>query len=194
MFEEGIELRRIHGADKVFDLSLGNPILEPPPEFRTELMRIAQDETTGTHRYMPNGGFPETRAAVALELADETGLPFSGDDVMMTVGAAGALNVILRSILDQDDEVVLFAPFFAEYVFYVSHQGGQVKLAGCDEDFQPDPESLAAAITPRDEGGDHQLAQQPNRRSVSRGAHRRVGTGDSGCGSPLWHRDIPRGR
>ena len=149
MFEEGIELRRIHGADKVFDLSLGNPILEPPPEFRTELMRIAQDETTGTHRYMPNGGFPETRAAVALELADETGLPFSGDDVMMTVGAAGALNVILRSILDQDDEVVLFAPFFAEYVFYVSHQGGQVKLAGCDEDFQPDPESLAAAITPR---------------------------------------------
>ncbi len=149
MFEEGIELRRIHGTDKVFDLSLGNPILEPPPEFRTELMRIAQDETTGTHRYMPNGGFPETRAAVALELADETGLPFSGDDVMMTVGAAGALNVILRSILDQDDEVVLFAPFFAEYVFYVSHQGGQVKLAGCDEDFQPDPESLAAAITPR---------------------------------------------
>ena len=149
MFEEGIELRRIHGADKVFDLSLGNPILEPPPEFRTELMRIAQDETTGTHRYMPNGGFPETRAAVALELADETGLPFSGDDVMMTVGAAGALNVILRSILDQDDEVVLFAPFFAEYVFYVSHQGGQVKLAGCDADFQPDPESLAAAITPR---------------------------------------------
>ena len=61
MFEEGIELRRIHGADKVFDLSLGNPILEPPPEFRTELMRIAQDETPGTHRYMPNGGFPETR-------------------------------------------------------------------------------------------------------------------------------------
>ncbi len=149
MFEEGIELRRIHGADKVFDLSLGNPILEPPSEFRTELMRIAQDETTGTHRYMPNGGFPETRAAVALELAHETGLPFSADEVMMTVGAAGALNVILRSILDQDDEVVLFAPFFAEYVFYVSHQGGQVKLAGCDEDFLPDPESLAAAITPR---------------------------------------------
>ena len=87
MFEEGIELRRIHGADKVFDLSLGNPILEPPPEFRTELMRIAQDETTGTHRYMPNGGFPETRAAVAQELSAETGLPFTGEDVMMTVGA-----------------------------------------------------------------------------------------------------------
>ncbi len=149
MFEEGIELRRIHGADKVFDLSLGNPILEPPPEFRTELMRIAQDETPGTHRYMPNGGFPETRAAVALELSEETGLPFTGDDVLMTVGAAGALNVVLRSILDQDDEVVLFAPYFAEYVFYISHQGGQTKIANCDEDFQPDPESLAAAITPR---------------------------------------------
>lgn len=149
MFEEGIELRRIHGADKVFDLSLGNPILEPPDEFRTELMRIAQDETPGTHRYMPNGGFPETRAAVALELAEETGLPFTGDDVMMTVGAAGALNVVLRSILDQDDEVVLFAPYFAEYVFYIAHQGGQTKIADCDEDFQPDPDSLAAAITSR---------------------------------------------
>lgn len=149
MFEEGIELRRIHGADKVFDLSLGNPILEPPAEFRTELMRIAQDETPGTHRYMPNGGFPETRAAVALELSEETGLPFTGEDVLMTVGAAGALNVVLRSILDQDDEVVLFAPYFAEYVFYISHQGGQTKIANCDEDFQPDPESLATAITPR---------------------------------------------
>ena len=149
MFEEGIELRRIHGADKVFDLSLGNPILEPPPEFRTELMRIAQDETLGTHRYMPNNGLPETRAAVAAELSDETGLLFNADDVMMTVGAAGALNVILRSLLDQDDEVVLFAPYFAEYVFYISHQGGQTKVAHCDEDFQPDPESLAAAITPR---------------------------------------------
>ena len=149
MFEEGIELRRIHGADKVFDLSLGNPILEPPPEFRTELMRIAQDETLGTHRYMPNNGLPETRAAVAAELSDETALPFTADDVMMTVGAAGALNVILRSLLDQDDEVVLFAPYFAEYVFYISHQGGQTKVAHCDEYFQPDPESLAAAITPR---------------------------------------------
>ncbi len=149
MFEEGIELRRIHGADNVFDLSLGNPILEPPPEFRTELMRIAKDETPGTHRYMPNGGLPETRAAVAQELSAETGLQFTSDDVMMTVGAAGALNVVLRSILDQNDEVVLFAPYFAEYVFYISHQGGQTKIANCDEDFQPDPESLAAAITPR---------------------------------------------
>ena len=149
MFEEGIELRRIHGPDNVFDLSLGNPILEPPAEFRTELMRIAQDETPGTHRYMPNGGLPETRAAVAQELSAETGLPFTAGDVMMTVGAAGALNVVLRSILDKDDEVVLFAPYFAEYVFYISHQGGRTKITNCDEDFHPDPESLAAAITPR---------------------------------------------
>ena len=86
---------------------------------------------------------------MAQELSEETGLSFTGEDVLMTVGAAGALNVVLRSILDQDDEVVLFAPYFAEYVFYISHQGGQTKIANCDEDFQPDPESLAAAITPR---------------------------------------------
>ena len=179
MFEEGIELRRIHGADKVFDLSLGNPILEPPPEFRTELMRIAQDETLGTHRYMPNSGLPETRAAVAAELSDETGLPFTGDDVMMTVGAAGALNVILRSLLDKDDEVVLFAPYFAEYVFYISHQGGQTKVAHCDEDFQPDPGIAGCGNHPADESGDHQLPQQPNRDHISRGAHRRAGRGNT---------------
>ncbi len=149
MFEEGIELRRLHGADNVFDLSLGNPILEPPEEFRVELMRIARDERHGQHRYMPNGGFAETRAAVASDLASETGLPFTGDEVLMSVGAAGALNVILRSILDEGDEVVLFAPYFAEYVFYVSHQGGVVRVAGCDSEFQPDPESLAAVMTPR---------------------------------------------
>ncbi len=144
-----MELRRIHGAEQVFDLSLGNPILEPPPEFSEELLRIAQDETPGTHRYMPNGGFAETRDAVAAELSKETGLPFSGDDVLMTVGAAGALNVILRSILDRDDEVVLLAPYFAEYVFYISHQQGVAKVVQCGDDFQPDAESLAAAITPR---------------------------------------------
>ncbi len=149
MFEEGIELKRQFGADNVFDLSLGNPVLEPPSEFRQELLRIANDESPGTHRYMPNSGFQETRAAVARTLAAETGLPFTASDVLMACGAAGALNVTLRALLDPGDEVVIFAPYFAEYVFYIQHQGGSVKLASCDAGFLPDIESLRAAITPR---------------------------------------------
>jgi aspartate aminotransferase len=149
MFEEGIELRRKHGAENVFDLSLGNPLLEPPPQFNQVLRRIVNEETPGTHRYMPNGGFPETRAAVARQVAKETGLPFQAQDVMMTVGAAGALNVILRSILDEGDEVVIIAPYFAEYVFYIQHQTGIVREAKCDADFLPDIKSLESVMSPR---------------------------------------------
>jgi len=149
MFEEGIELRKIHGPENVFDLSLGNPLLEPPPEFKIELQRLINEETPGTHRYMPNGGFPEVRAKVAEVLAEESGTPFTGSEVLMTVGAAGAINTILRSILDKDDEVVLIAPFFAEYVFYVEHQTGVSKIATCDEYWLPDIASLEATIGPR---------------------------------------------
>lgn len=149
MFEEGIALKRQHGADRVFDLSLGNPILEPPSEFRTELMRIAQDETPGTHRYMPNGGFPETRAAVAAALHADSGIAFTAADVIMTCGAGGAMNVILKALLDPGDEVVVIAPYFPEYVFYIDNQGGKTKIAGSTDGFQPDAESIAAAITPR---------------------------------------------
>lgn len=152
MFEEGMELRREHGADNVFDLSLGNPLLEPPSEFDEVLRRIVGEKTPGTHRYMPNGGFPETRAAVAKQLAKESGEPFEGTDILMTTGAASALNVILRSILDEGDEVVIIAPYFAEYVFYIQHQTGVVREAQCDDGFLPDIESLRSVLTDRTRG------------------------------------------
>ena len=149
MFEQGIELRKIHGPENVFDLSLGNPLLEPPDEFRTEMARLIADETPKTHGYMPQAGFPEVRASVAEVLAEESGAPITGDEILMTVGAAGAINTILRSILDEGDEVVLIAPFFAEYTFYVAHQTGVSKVATCDENWLPDIDSLEAAIGPR---------------------------------------------
>ena len=149
MFEEGIELRSIHGAENVFDLSLGTPLLEPPAEFKEALARLVADESPGTHRYMPNGGFPEVRASVAEVLSEESGVPFTGAEILMTVGAAGGINTILRSILDEGDEVVLIAPYFAEYTFYVEHQTGVAKIASCDENWLPDVESLEATITSR---------------------------------------------
>lgn len=149
MFEQGVELRKIHGADNVFDLSLGNPLLEPPAEFFATLQRLSQLPPGGRHRYMPNPGLPEVRAAVAAAQAAELGVGFSAEDIVMSVGAAGALNVILRTLLDPGDEVVLLAPYFAEYVFYVTHHQGVVRVAQCGPDFLPEPQTLRAALGPR---------------------------------------------
>jgi len=149
MFEEGIALKQQFGEDNVFDLSLGNPIMEPVPQFFEELRRIANSSETGMHRYMPNAGYPDARAAVAAGLARETGMPFTGDRVVLTCGAGGALNVIMKTLLDPGDEVVIFAPYFVEYMFYADNQGGTCRVAPTDENWLPDIDALATAITPK---------------------------------------------
>jgi len=90
-------MKKRYGADKVFDLTLGNPIVEPPEQFFTELKKLANSTTPGLHRYMENAGYPETRAAVAAQLSKETGLSLAAGDIVMTVGAAGAINVVLKN-------------------------------------------------------------------------------------------------
>jgi aspartate aminotransferase len=147
MFEQGLELRRLHGENNVFDLSLGNPLLEPPPELAAMLARLATEPPAGKHRYMPNAGFPEVRAAIAASLRQESGIEFSQDEILMSVGAAGALNVILRALLDPGDEVVLLSPYFAEYEFYVQNQAGVVREAACTSEFLPDPDALQAVLS-----------------------------------------------
>ena len=149
MFEEGIALKRQIGDDAVFDLSLGNPIMEPPEQFLSELRRISSSPTPGMHRYMPNAGYPETRAAVAAQLAEETGLAFSENEVVMSCGAGGALNVVLKTLLDPGDEVVIFAPYFVEYFFYADNHGGTCTVVPPVEGFLPDIEAFEAAIGDR---------------------------------------------
>ena len=149
MFEAGIALKREHGERNVFDLSLGNPVMEPPPEVHRELLRLLQSPPAGMHRYMPNAGYQETRDAVARGLAAETGLPFSGGDVLMTVGAGGALNVTLKALLDPGDEVLLLAPYFVEYVYYADNAGGVAVVSPCDARFLPDLADIERRITRR---------------------------------------------
>ena len=149
MFEEGVALREKYGADNVYDLSLGNPEVEPPPEFARELRRLLDSETPGLHRYMPNAGYPETRAAVAAQLADETGLPFTANSVIMTCGAGGALNIVMKTLLDPGDEVVIFAPYFVEYAYYADNHGGSCRVVPHDDGFLPDFAALEDAIGPR---------------------------------------------
>ena len=149
MFEVGIALKAQYGEDSVFDLSLGNPIMEPPPEFHEELRRIAQNPTPGMHRYMPNAGYAETRQAVADTLSGETGLSFGVGDIVMTCGAAGAANVVLRTILNPGDEVIILSPFFGEYVYYIQNHNGTPVIVATNAEFGLDLEAVETAITPR---------------------------------------------
>ena len=114
MFEEGARLKAEHGADRVYDFSLGNPNLQHPEEFRKVLIDIANASGTGDHAYMPNIGYPHVRKAVADYLAAEQQANISANEIIMTCGAAGALNVILKAILDPGDEVITPAPYFVE--------------------------------------------------------------------------------
>ncbi len=146
MFEEGVALEKRYGKGNIFDLSLGNPMMEPPPEFRHELKRLAENPSPGMHRYMQNAGYPETRSAVAAQLSLETGINFTTNEIIMTCGAAAALNVVLKTILNRGDEVIIFAPYFAEFVHYINHHDGVVKTLPSDEQFIPKLDALEAAI------------------------------------------------
>jgi aspartate aminotransferase len=149
MFETGIQLRRERGAENVFDFSLGNPEVEPPAAVLDALRQAASEARPHAHGYMPNAGFPEVRAAIAENLAGRTGLPFRGEDIIMTNGAAGAINTVLKAVLDPGDEVIVLSPYFPEYRFYIENHGGRVVLVETDRHFEPDIAAIAAAITPR---------------------------------------------
>ena len=152
MFEEGISLKRQYGEENVFDLSLGNPVIDPPEEFFSKLKSIADNPISGMHRYMPNAGLLETREAVADQLADETMITFTANEIIMTCGAGGALNVVMKTLMDPGDEFVIFAPSFVEYHFYADNHGGSCKVVPPDRDFLPDLEAFRDAVTPKTRG------------------------------------------
>ena len=149
MFEDGAVLKAERGEENVFDFTLGNPYGEPPAALSAELSRLCAEPPPGLHRYMPNAGIPEARRAAARSLSRSTGLPFTEDLVVMTVGAAGALNVALRAILSPGDEVVILAPYFVEYLFYIRNAGGAPVVAETDARFQLDLAAVEAALSPK---------------------------------------------
>lgn len=149
MFEEGIKVKARHGEENVFDFSLGNPDLDPPDRFFDVLRGFAKEKVKGAHGYMPNAGFPAVRSAIAAKVARELGVPMTADYIVMTCGAAGGLNTVLKAILDPGDEVVVARPYFVEYNFYIANHGGVAKLADTGPDFSLNPDSIGKAITPR---------------------------------------------
>jgi aspartate aminotransferase len=146
MFEEGARLRAEHGAGNVYDFSLGNPNLKPPKNFRDSLIDTANSSVKGNHAYMPNVGFPYVRKSVATHVSVEQQAEISEKEIIMTCGAAGALNVILKTILDPGDEVITPSPYFVEYKFYADNHGGILKTVPTKPDFSLDITAISSAI------------------------------------------------
>ena len=149
MFEIGARMKRERGEENVFDFTLGNPDGEPPEEVIAALRRVVDRNPPRSHAYMPNAGFTAVREVIARQLCAQTGLAYTADHIFMTVGAAGAINVVLKSLLDPGDEVIILVPFFPEYQFYIENHAGRMALVETDDTFQPDVGRIAAAITPR---------------------------------------------
>lgn len=149
MFERGLRMKAELGEENVFDFSLGNPNATPPPAFFDAVHRVANEDRPARHRYMPNAGFDDSRAAVAAFLAREYRIDLDGPSVILTSGAAGGLNTVMRALCNAGDEVIVLAPFFPEYRFYIEQAGARMVVVQTDDQFQPDAERIAAALTPR---------------------------------------------
>ena len=147
MFEEGAALKKRYGADKVFDFSLGNPDIEPPPAFHRVFLKLAKEDKKGSHGYMANAGFYEVRAAIARKLSAEHKVALDASHIVMSCGAAGALNVVLKAILNPGDEVIVSRPYFMEYKAYVENHGGVLIEVDSKENFDLDVSAVAARFS-----------------------------------------------
>ncbi len=151
MFEEGKLMSTKYGSENVYDFSLGNPNVLPPAHIITAINEIlVEEEPNLVHGYMNNSGFESTRDALAKSLNKKYNQQLSCNDFVMTVGAAGGLNVILKTLLNPDDEVIVFAPFFGEYKHYVSNFDGKlVVIPPNPPTFMPNLDAFEKLITHR---------------------------------------------
>ena len=149
MFEEGKKLSKIYGQENVFDFSLGNPSVETPKKVNQAIKEILETEDSlKIHGYMSNGGFEDVRTVIAESINRKFETNFSEKNIIMTVGAASALNIIFKSILNPNDEVIVFAPYFMEYNNYISGYDGKVVIVSPNlKDFQPNLEEFEDKIT-----------------------------------------------
>ena len=150
MFEEGKRLSALYGPENVYDFSLGNPNVVPPDSVKTSIVRIVEEENpTVLHGYMNNSGYEDVRQCIASSLNSQHGGTLDASHIVMTCGAAGGLNILLKTLLNPEDEVIVFAPFFGEYRHYVSNFNGKIVVIPANPpSFQPNFDALTQAITP----------------------------------------------
>ena len=151
MFEEGKKMAAIYGADHVYDFSLGNPNVPAPAKVKEAVYDILENEDSlMVHGYMSNSGYDDVRGTIAEHLNGLYGTSYSAENLLMIVGAAGGMNVFMKTILNPGDEVITFSPYFTEYRAYVTNYDGRLVEIPCDaETFQPDVDALAANVSER---------------------------------------------
>ncbi len=149
MFEEGAALKKKYGEDSVFDFSIGNPDLEPPKKLVDAVVDVASDLSRNRHGYMPNAGYQEARIQMAKKTSAEQGVKIGWRNIVMSVGAAGALNCVMKVLLNPGDEVVVPSPYFAEYGHYIKNHGGKLVAVGTGPDFSLDVDLVKKALNPR---------------------------------------------
>ena len=178
MFEEGEKLRRQYGEENVYDFSLGNPNFPAPPAVKRAILEILEEEeSTFVHGYMSNTGFEDVRAAVAADLNARFGAAFTAGNIVMTVGAAGGMNVILKTLLNPEDEVLVSSPYFVDYGNYVRNYDGVLRaVPSLPGSFLPDAEAIAAAVNPRTKAVSSTTPTTPPASSTTQ---RRFGSGRS---------------
>lgn len=149
MFEEGKRMAAEAGAENVYDYSLGNPSVEPPARVKEAIKEVLEEENSfEVHGYMNNSGYEDVREAIARSLNSRFGTDFGVQNILMTVGAAGGLNVSLKTLLNPGEEVIVFAPFFGEYANYVNNYDGKLVMISPDtETFQPNLKEFAEKIS-----------------------------------------------
>ncbi|HEB72948.1 MAG TPA: aminotransferase class I/II-fold pyridoxal phosphate-dependent enzyme, partial [Nitrospirae bacterium] len=146
MFEEGAALKARLGAGNVFDFTLGNPSMSPPPAVERGLIKLAAESSPGIHSYMPNAGLAYVREKIASHLKAVTGLSFTLNHVIMTVGAAGGLNVAIKALVDPGGEIIITAPYFPEYLFYAGNHQAVCRIVETDNNFNLDLDRIESAI------------------------------------------------
>lgn len=151
MFEEGKKMAEKYGAENVYDFSLGNPSVEPPEEVKQAIIDILKEEEPNTlHGYMSNSGYEDVRQTIADNINKRFDTQFSVENIIMTVGAAGGLNVILKTLINPGEEVIVFAPFFGEYRNYIANVDGKVVVVPPDTDtFMPNMQEFEKRVTPK---------------------------------------------
>ena len=150
MFEEGGKLKEKYGEENVFDFSIGNPNVPAPEEVKQAILDILEEEDSlFVHGYMNNAGYDDVRQTLAEQINKEKGTSYSGKNLIMTVGAGSSLNVALKTVINRGDEVLIFAPYFLEYNWYVDNYDGKVVPVDTKEDFTPDVDDLRKKISDR---------------------------------------------
>ncbi|MEA3438455.1 MAG: pyridoxal phosphate-dependent aminotransferase, partial [Thermodesulfobacteriota bacterium] len=176
MFEEGARLKAEHGAQNVYDFSLGNPNIDPPESFKTALKETVDSTGAMGHAYMQNTGYPNVRKAVADYLSTEQDAQVTENEVIMTCGAAGGLNAIFKAITDPGDEIISPAPYFVEYNFYADNHGGILKPVSTKPDFTLDIDAISSAVNEKTKAIIINSPNNPTGQIYSRESLKELGT------------------